>query len=329
MSISTLAIAADKIVAIGDLIMRYELSNRADGKSLKTITWYTELLKSFSNYLKWKQLPDDLATFNLNTIRDYILYLRQKPRFDGHPYIPSLRKPLSPRTIQCHVRCLKAFSSWLFREGSTEVNRLQNLKLPKAPATIVQPLTEAEKDNILIAIETKTFTGMRNHAVMVTLLDTGLRASEVVNARKGDVNLDAGHIKVMGKGSKERMVPIGSYVQKVIWRYLERAKDLMPIQGCDLLFVTKQGKPITVNTVKLIFSRLAKKTGITRLHAHLCRHTFAVNYLLNGGDVFSLQEIMGHTTLEMVRHYLHFTSAQIAVQHHKFSPMDKWASSKR
>jgi len=89
------------------------------------------------------------------------------------------------------------------------------------------------------------------------------------------------------------------------------------------LFLTRDGKPMTVNCIKLIFSRLAKTSGIRRLHAHLCRHTFAINYLLNGGDIYSLQEILGHTTLDMVRHYLHFNNSQIIVRHHKYSPMDK------
>ncbi len=70
-------------------------------------------------------------------------------------------------------------------------------------------------------------------------------------------------------------------------------------------------------------TRLAKTSGVPRLHAHLCRHTFATNYLMNGGDIFSLREILGHTTFEMVNHYLHFTKSQITAQHHKFSPMDK------
>ncbi len=92
---------------------------------------------------------------------------------------------------------------------------------------------------------------------------------------------------------------------------------------CDNLFLSREGRPITVNTIKLLFPRLAKASGIARLHAHLCRHTFAINYLMNGGDMFSLREILGHTTLEMVNHYLHFTSAQITEQHHKYSPMDR------
>jgi site-specific recombinase XerD len=137
------------------------------------------------------------------------------------------------------------------------------------------------------------------------------------------MNLDQGLLKVMGKGAKERIVPIGKVVQKTLWQYIEMVRAKPASNDGDNLFLSSSGHPITVNTIKLMFSRLAKASGVTRLHAHLCRHTFAINYLLNGGGIFSLQEILGHTTLEMVRHYLHFTSSQVAAQHHKYSPIDK------
>ena len=108
-----------------------------------------------------------------------------------------------------------------------------------------------------------------------------------------------------------------------LWHYIEKVRPEPFGPEHDRLFLSREGKPITVNTIKLIFSRLAKGSGVNRLHAHLCRHTFAINYLLNGGDIFSLKEILGHTTLDMVNHYLHFTSSQIKAQHHKYSPMDK------
>jgi site-specific recombinase XerD len=323
MSISTLAIAQDKTVVINDLIMRYELSNRVDGKSLKTITWYTELLKSFSNYIKWKQLRDDLASFNLNTVREYILYLRQKPCFEGHPYTPSSGKLLSQRTVQCHVRCLKAFSSWLFREGYAEANRLHNLKLPKAPIAVMEPLTHEEIKKVMHSINKNTRAGARNNAILVTLIDTGLRASEVASILRSNLNLTDGYIKVVGKGTKERIVPIGKYVQMILWSYIDKVRPEPANSDINNLFLSSNGKPITVNTIKLFFSRLAKCSGVQRLHAHLCRHTFSINYLLNGGDIFSLKEILGHTTLDMVNHYLHFTSSQITTRHHKYSPMDR------
>lgn len=98
--------------------------------------------------------------------------------------------------------------------------------------------------------------------------------------------------------------------------------------GIDNLFLTRAGRPVTPNGLKLMFSRLATRTGVTRLHAHLCRQTFATSYLMNGGDIFSLRGILGHTTFEMVNHYLHFTTAQITEQHRKYSPMDNLESEK-
>ncbi|MFC1926745.1 tyrosine-type recombinase/integrase, partial [Chloroflexota bacterium] len=169
----------------------------------------------------------------------------------------------------------------------------------------------------------KSPTALRNHAILVTMLDTGLRASEAANITLGHLNLDDGYIKVMGKGAKERIVPIGKVVQKVLWRYITMVRPKGAQGDSANLFLTTTGAPISVNTIKLIFSRLAKASGVGRLHAHLCRHTFAINYLLNGGDIFSLQHILGHTTLEMVKHYLHFTSFQVSALHHKYSPMDK------
>ena len=235
-------------------------------------------------------------------------------------------KPLSPQTLRCHTRALKAFSTRLYLEGYTNENRLKNLKIPKAPSKIIEPLTHEEIRRITASINTNSPTGIRNHAIFVTDLDNGLRASEIISITLGQLNLKEGHIKVMGKGAKERVVPIGKFVQTTLWHYISQVRPKPAAPECDNLFLSRNGKPITVNTIKLIFTRLAKSSGVERLHAHLCRHTFAINYLLNGGDIFSLREILGHTTLEMVNHYLHFTSSQITAQHHKYSPMDKYQS---
>lgn len=310
-------------LSLDNLIHRYEVSNRADGKSPRTVSWYTDMLTLFSHYLKEKLHQHDISTFTIDTIREYVIYLRQKPKFSGHPYTPAQSKPLSPKTVQCHVRALKAFSSWLYLEGYTTENRLKNLKLPKAPTKMIEPLTPEEINKAAISINKNSPTGTRNHAILVILLDSGLRVSEVATVDLGNLNLKDGYIKVMGKGAKERIVPIGKYVQMILWSYIDKVRPKPTISGCDNLFLSVSGKPITANTVKLVFSRLSKSSGIERLHAHLCRHTFAINYLLNGADIFSLREILGHSTLEMVNHYLHFTSSQITARHHKYSPMDK------
>ncbi len=308
---------------INKLITHFEKSNVVDGKSPKTIGWYNDILKFFSRYLKENGLPNDIKGFDIENAREYVLYLRSRNKFDGHPYIPQQHSLLSPQTIRGHIRGLKAFSSWLYREKYTDENKLQYLKIPRVPEKLIEPLTDQEVDQIAYSINQNSSTGVRNYAIFVTTNDNGLRASELADIGLGQLDLKGGYVKVMGKGLKERIVPIGDFVKTILWNYIERIRPEPAIIGCDKLFLSSDGHPITANTIKLVFSRLAKKSGVKRLHCHLCRHTFAINYLLNGGDIFSLREILGHTTLEMVNHYLHFTRSQITAQHHKYSPMDR------
>ena len=317
-----------KALAISELIERYATRNEADGKSPSTVKWYTEILTSFSDYAKSQTGRNSLSVFNLELARGYILYLRQKPRFQGHPYTPPQQRPVSAKTVQCHVRALKPFSSWAHREGYTDEDRLKNLKLPKAERKFIEPLTPEEIQAIVYAIDDTSPPGLRNYAIFMMQVDNGMRSAETAAVTLGQLNLEDGYIRVMGKGSKERFVPIGKFVRRILWRYIEQERAKRAVTGCDRLFLSSRGEPITVNTIKLIFSRLAKSSRVKRLHAHLCRHTFAVNYLLNGGDIFTLQEILGHTTLEMVRHYLRFTASQIRVRHHEYSPIDKWYEKK-
>jgi len=313
-----------KVFTIGEFVARYTVSNQADGKSTKTIAWYTDILTPFLRYLKANGYQCTLSTFNIDIIRGYILFLRKRPRFQGHPFISPRRELLSPKTVQCHVRVLKAFSTWLYEEEYTTVNRLKNLKLPKATVRIMEPLTPEEIKKIVSSIDRRSYSGERNRAVLVTLLDSGLRASELAGITLSNLNLKDGYIRTTGKGDKERIVPIGKFVQMELLHYIEKIRPQVYCDDCNNLFLSQGGRPMTLNTVKMVFSKLARSSGVNRLHAHLCRHTFAINYLLNGGDIFSLKEILGHTTLDMVNHYLHFTSSQITAQHHKYSPMDKF-----
>ncbi len=312
-----------KAPKLDTLIDRYWLSNTADGKSPKTIEWYDAMLRAYSSYAKQTFGNNSLNHLKRDDVRGYILYLRERTRFQNHPHNHSDSQPLSSRTIQGHIRTLKAFSTWVFEEGYTSENVLRDMKLPKAAATIIEPLSKEEIARIFSSIDVKTSIGMRDHTILAIFLDTGLRASELANIRMDHISLETGLIKVMGKGSRERIVPIGKFVQLTLLEYIKRIRPGLGHTDTDYLFLSSGGKPLSVNTVKLLFQRLKRSTGISKLHAHLCRHTFAINYLMNGGDIFSLKEILGHRSLDMVNHYLHFTSHQIAIQHHKFSPMDR------
>ena len=304
-------------------ICGYSVSNLADGKSLKTVSWYEYILRDYLKYLKVNGYSLDISSFSIEVVRSYINHLRNRRKYTGHPHIPRQESTVSAETVRCHVRGLKAFSSWIYQESYVGENRLVNLRQPRVPTKIMTPLTPAEINQILHCIKRDTYTGERNYVLTVTLLDTGLRVSEISGIKLRDLDIDKGHIRVMGKGSKERVVPVGRYVQALLIKFIEGWRSKMADNDSQYLFLTIGKRPVTANAIKLIFKKLAGRSGITRLHAHLCRHTFAINYLLNGGDVFSLKEILGHTTLEMVNHYLHFTSSQITEQHRKYSPMDR------
>ena len=135
--------------------------------------------------------------------------------------------------------------------------------------------------------------------------------------------MDEGLLKVMGKGRKERIVPMGSNAQRVLQRYLFRYRPKPSLPDINNVFLSVYGKPLTENGIKLIFVRLARKSRVARLYAHLCRHTFATKFLINGGNVFTLQQILGHSTLEMVKHYVNLASNHVSIQHQKFSPLDR------
>ena len=314
-------------IPLDRLAQHYEAFNRSEGKSPRTVEWYSQVLTYFGSFLKERNLPNTLGDLDIMVVRDFILYLQTRPRWPDHPFIRPGKGRLSAMSVQNSVRGLRAFFSWLHREGYAEENILADLKPPKAPQKLVEVLTEEETKNIMASLDCNTTSGCRDMALVVTALDTGLRLSELVTLKMTNAHLSEGYLKVMGKGAKERIVPIGNVAQRILQRYVFHFRP-ESLDGDGCLFLTLDDGPMSANAVKLIFNRLAQRSGVSRLHPHLCRHTFATNYLINGGDVFSLQQILGHTTLEMVRRYVTLASAQVRVQHRKFSPMDRMSLGK-
>ncbi len=305
------------------LARHFEAHNRSEGKSPRTIEWYCRVLRYFQSYLEDEGYSTNLNDITLTVVKEFIVYLQTRNKWNNHPFIPHPEGKLAAISVQNYVRGIRAFFSWLHREGYTEENLLGQLKPPKFPQKLIEVLKDEEVTRILACIGSDTSAGCRDIAMIITFLDSGLRLSELTNIQICDAHIDEGYLKAMGKGAKERFVPIGNTAQKVLLKYVFQFRPDPLYGGYDYLFLTLDGRPMSSNCVKQIFARLAQKSGINRFHVHLCRHTFATNYLINGGDVFSLQQILGHASLEMVKRYVTLASAHVKVQHKKFSPMDR------
>jgi len=297
-------------VKLDKLIVHFAQSNRTEGKSPKTISWYSEMLTDFIRFLEPSGNRGVLSEFDVDTVREFVVHEQERG--------------MSPYTVQGKVRALKAFSSWLFREGYMSDNLLSDYKLPKVPVILIEPLTSAEIEQLVNCQNPLTAIGCRNIAILILMLDSGIRLSELCTLHFEDAHVEEGYLKVMGKGSKERIVPVGASAQKMLWRYIIHFRPAPLLEADNYLFLTVDGEPLQANAVKLLFNRWGKKAGVHRLHAHLCRHTFATNFLVyHCGDVFRLQQILGHTSLEMVRRYVHYASTQALMYGRTISPVDQ------
>lgn len=238
----------EKAHKLNELIEYYEVCNKAEGKSPKTISWYSANLKSFRNYLKNRHLPDLLDNIDTKLLREYVLYLLKKTRYENHPYTPAKTELLSAATVHGHVRTLRAFFNWLVVEGLAQNSPAKDLKPPKVTRKVVSTLSDKEIGAILNVFSTSP-SDARNQTIFMLLLDTGLRIGELVNLRTEDIHMNEGFLKVLGKGRKERIVPIGCNAQKALQRYLFRYRPKLAHMEIDMAFLSIYGSPLTENSL--------------------------------------------------------------------------------
>ena len=224
---------------------------------------------------------------------------------------------LKTNTINGRIRSVRGLIQFLSREGYLDRDYSADLPVLKGEKVIIQTFSEEEIARLLRQPDQKTFTGLRDYTMMLLLLETGIRISELVGIYLADVHLRDGNILVNGKGSKQRLVPIQSKMRQVLQRYIrERGNGLT-----DALFVTIDNDPIAIGTVQKLIKEYGETARITnvRVSPHTFRHTMAKYYILAGGDIFSLQRILGHSSMETVRIYVEMFSNDVSMQHSKFS----------
>jgi len=306
------------------LVQGYRLCARTEGKSDKTILITTTALNKLKQFLESSKYATDVIEIGARELREFILHLQRVRAFEHHRYTKPQSKGLSGHAINTYLRAIRAFWSWLVREEIITSNPFSKIRVPKPPRKVIATFSEKQLNALLKAINTSTPAGFRDWTMMLMLLDSGLRASELVGLTMNNVNLEDGMVKVFGKGSKERVVPIGAKVQRKLWKYLQRYRPKPTNPLCPTLFLTAAGNPITTDRLRTIIEKYARKARIegVRCSPHTFRHTCAISYLRNGGDVFSLQRILGHSSLEIVRIYVNLAEADIKACHRRFSPAD-------
>lgn len=281
-------------------ISEFLITQKIKGNSDKTLEYYVNILQYFGDFVG----DVELDTIKLSDLHNYYLHQSQRD--------------ISTTTVQSYMRGLRAFLSWCYDEEYTSVRLTDKFKLPKAKKTVIDVLNDYEIQRLFLTFDLRTVLGLRDYCICSLMLDCGLRKNEVVKQTISRYKASDGYLIVLGKGNRERVVPMGFNTRKYLLKYHNKIKNL---QG-DFLFRKNNGEPITDDTVKQLFARLKANTGIQRLHPHLLRHTFATRFIENGGDVFTLQQLLGHTTLEMSKRYTHLSNAKIVEKYRVFSPMD-------
>ncbi len=304
--------------SLESLVKGYLLNCKCENKSATTIATYERCLGCFLWFCRVNDYPDQPQQISTLHVRAFLSYLGEANRWGGKAI--SARAPARQSTINKFYRVLNTFFGWLKREELIPDNPVAHLKTPKIGERVVQALSPNEIDRLLSSCNRKTYLDCRNRAIVMMLLDSGMRVSELASLNLEDVDTTTGSIIIRrGKGGKERVVRIGSNAQKSLWRYLVLFRG----DASGKLFLNRSGDALSVTGLKLMIRRLGAQSGVRGVHVHRLRHTFAISFLRAGGDIFSLKYLLGHTSLSMVSHYLASLSAEDASRaHKKFSPMD-------
>ncbi len=311
-------------------ISRHDLSNFAndwllDGQfrlhSPNTIATRRIFIKNLLWFLERRRFEHCGVT----ELKHFFIYLSNGHEEPGGRWGNSqLKKPLRPISIKDYFVNFASMFDWFVAENLIETSPLKGLPIPKVRASQIQPLSDAHVSKLLEAAK-HTASPKRNTAILLLLLDCGLRASELCGLKMKDLDVEVRRCYVLGKGSKHRSVFFGRNTAKALWQHL-RAEGRAPD---DFVFYAERGRkarePLTRNGLTQLVGRLGQAAQIkaVRCSPHSLRHTYAVSFLRAGGNVFTLREALGHTNLQMTQKYVVIAEADVEAQSKLFSPMDR------
>jgi integrase/recombinase XerC len=226
-----------------------------------------------------------------------------------------------------YFREVRCFFNWLVQAGYLQESPFRSLKNVRLPQRIVRPFSADEVGQLLACCDPSIAVGARDRAILFTLLDTGIRCSELVQLLLADLDLDACRLRVLhGKGNKQRTVPFATRCQRALLRYLElRGDDAGPLfLAASHLHALKPGVALRPNGLKQMLRRLGRQSGLPKVHAHRFRHTFATWAIEQDARELDVQFLLGHSSPDMVRRYAStYSSEQAARRHVTFSPAER------
>ena len=274
--------------------------------SINTITNYQRDLSLFSEYLEKESL-----LFNDLEYQDIRLF---------YSYMDS--KNYNKSTICRILSSIRSFYKYLSRNGYVKSNIFKYATNPKKDKLLPKFLYEDQLEELFSIPDLNTALGIRNRLILELLYSTGVRVSELVSLKVNDFNYDDMSIKVLGKGNKERIVPIGSVASKYVKLYLtEYRHSLQKRTICDNLFLNNHGKPLTRQGFLLILKNIAKEKGIEKnITPHMLRHSFATHLLNNGADLRSIQLMLGHSNISTTQIYTNVSDEKLIENYELFHP---------
>ena len=259
----------------------------------------------------------------MNFLRELGYKIEESSKVEVMSFLLSLRKRgLSTKTVARSISVLRGFYRWLADEGVLPTNPLEDMESPKTTRSLPEVLSLDEVDSLLEQPNSSHPVGMRDKAMLELLYATGLRVSELTNLELNNINLEAGYLIVLGKGAKQRIVPVGEEALYWLKAYLEESrKRLLGNHRSPLAFVSRQGRGITRQGFWKIIKKYSLKAGIKKnISPHTLRHSFASHLLEGGADLRSVQSLLGHVDISTTQIYTHVTRERLKKIHARFHP---------
>src|SRR5699024_4158629 len=297
-----------KSTAMIDWEERFYASVLARGRSDDTIVYYRECLRVFKKALNEQGISTRIDRITRDIIeRNFIAYSLDELE-------------ISYSTVTIRLRAVRAFFNYVVQQGGLRESPMKGIVINNRNNNVVETYTREQARELFRQPDLETFVGFRDYAIMTVFIETEIRLRELVDIEVNDVRMADGQILIHGKNGNDRLVPIQAHARRVLKRYLK----VRGVSSVPYLFITYEDKQMSRRAVQNRLAKYGRMAGITdvRNSPHTFRHTFSKMSVQNGANIFDLQKVLGHSTLEMVRVYVNMFSSEVAEAHAKFSPIE-------